>query len=147
MRINYLKLLSTLVIFTCICLSTTNAVFAVNKSAKGGKIDLAAISTTIDDLTKKIYSSALFSPNDNEDLIDIKIKLDNAMLSAPSPEYAPLYYKAGTLYNRREYRELAVDCFQAILENFPDTALGPKARKELAKMGIIVQVEEEDSEE
>ena len=37
------------------------------------------------------------SPQDNQKMIEIKLKLDNQMLIAPDPALAPVYYKAGNL--------------------------------------------------
>lgn len=98
-------------------------------------------------LTKKIYASSLFAPSDNEKMIEIKLLLDKAMLSSPDPTFAPMYYKAGIIYAAREFKDEAEECFQAILENFGDTALAPKARKELGKMGIEVKAPVETDEE
>ena len=60
------------------------------------------------------------------------------MLIAPDLSLAPLYYKAANLYKAREYKQEAIDCYQTILENFPDTALAPKARQALSAMGVTV---------
>lgn len=114
------------------------------KSKKGGisDADMTAMSTTVDNLTKKMYANGLFSPEDNENLIDIKIKLDNQMLIAPDPTLAPLYYKVATLYKSREMKNESIECFQTILENFSDTALAPKAAAQLKSMGIEVKAPE-----
>lgn len=111
------------------------------KSSKKGGIseeDMTTMSTTVDSLTKKMYGRGLFSPEDNENLIDIKIKLDNQMLVAPDPSLAPLYYRIGILYKSREMKDESVECFQTILENFADTALAPKAVAQLKSMGVVV---------
>lgn len=113
------------------------------KSSKKGGIsqeEVDAMSGVVDRLTKKMYAKALFSPQDNESLIDIKIKLDNQMLIASDPSLAPLYYKAAVLYKSREMKDEAVDCFQTVLENFSDTALAPKAAAQLKLMGVAVKV-------
>lgn len=111
------------------------------KSSKGAlsEEEMTAMATTVDSLTKKMYGNGLFSPEDNENLIDIKIKLDNQMLVASDPSLAPLYYKVGVLYKSREMKDEAVDCFQTILENFADTALAPKAAAQLKAMGVEVK--------
>ena len=98
------------------------------------------MSDNIDKLTEKIYGRALLSPQDNETLIGIKIKLDNQMLVATSTELAPLYYKAGNIYKLRDMKPEAIECYQTILENFSDTALAPKARAALESMGVKVTV-------
>lgn len=127
-------------------LSVVGIIFSVDsveakKSKKGGisEEDITTMSTTVDNLTKKMYANGLFSPEDNEDLINIKIKLDNQMLIASDPTLAPLYYKAGMLYKSREMKDEAIDCFQTILENFADTALAPKAAAQLKLMGVAVK--------
>ena len=115
------------------------------KKAKGaaGAIsqdDMNKMSETIDKLTKKVYSNSLFSPQDNSEMIEIKIKLDNQMLITPDATLAPLYYKAANLYLAREYKQESIDCFKTILENFPDTALAPKAKQALTSMGIEIKL-------
>ncbi len=111
---------------------------AAKKAKKMSTEDMDAMTTTIDTLTKKVYGHALLSPEDNQNLIEVKIKLDNQMLMAPDPSLAPLYYKAGDLYKKREMKQEAVEGYQTILENFADTALAPKARTSLRAMGIQV---------
>lgn len=100
--------------------------------------DLTTMAETIDRLTKKVYANSLFSPADNAGMIEIKIKLDNQMLIAPDLTLAPLYYKAANLYKAREYKQESIDCYQTILENFPDTALAPKARQALKSLGVEI---------
>lgn len=113
-------------------------VSAAKKSSKLSKETIAEMSDNIDKLTEKIYGRALLSPQDNETLIGIKIKLDNQMLVSSSTELAPLYYKAGNIYKLREMKSEAIECYQTILENFSDTALAPKARAALESMGVKV---------
>lgn len=123
------------------CNATTNASHAAKKSAKKSGISAAQMkemSEDVDYLTTKIYSGSLFSPEDNAKLIKIKIQLDNQMLVSPDATLAPLYYKSGNLYKAREYKNEAIDCYQTILENFGDTALAPKALKELNQLGVKV---------
>lgn len=113
-------------------------VSAAKKSSKLSKEAITEMSDNIDKLTEKIYGRALLSPQDNETLIGIKIKLDNQMLVATSTELAPLYYKAGNIYKLRDMKPEAIECYQTILENFSDTALAPKARAALESMGVKV---------
>ena len=123
-------------------------VSAAKKSSKLSKEAITEMSDNIDKLTEKIYGRALLSPQDNETLIGIKIKLDNQMLVTTSTELAPLYYKAGNIYKLREMKPEAIECYQTILENFSDTALAPKARAALESMGVKVAApvtSEEDS--
>lgn len=123
---------------------------AAKKAGKGGSIpaqQMTEMSETIDRLTRKVYANSLFSPEDNSEMIEVKIKLDNQMLIAPDLTLAPLYYKAGNLYNSRGYKKESIECYQTILENFPDTALAPKATQALKTMGInIVTPKKEDGE-
>ena len=72
-------------------------VSAAKKSSKLSKEAITEMSDSIDKLTQKIYGRALLSPQDNETLIGIKIKLDNQMLVSPSTELAPLYYKTSLI--------------------------------------------------
>lgn len=124
------------------------SVEAKKSSKKGGisEADMTTMATTIDGLTKKMYAKCLFSPADNENLIDIKIKLDNQMLVSPDVALAPLYFKVGVLYKSREMKDEAIDCFQTILENFADTALAPKAAAQLKSMGVEVKLPEKKEE-
>lgn len=115
------------------------------KSSKKGGIseeEMTTMSANVDFLTKKMYAKGLFSPQDNENLIDIKIKLDNQMLVSPDPTLAPLYYKVGVLYKSREMKDEAVECFQTVLENFADTALAPKSAAQLKAMGVEIKLPE-----
>ena len=125
-------------------------VSAAKKAGKISKEEVQEMSDSIDNLTKKIYGRALLSPQDNETLIGIKIKLDNSMLVATASELAPLYYKAGNIYKLRGMNPEAIDCYQTILENFSDTALAPKARAALESLGVTVtapKTDEENAEE
>jgi len=127
--------------FIFVCFSM-HPIAIAKKSKKGGmaKKDIEEITITVNDLTQKIYAHSLFSPDDNKKLIEIKIKLDDAMLLNITPEFAPLYYKLGVIYKSREYKDEAIECYQTILENFGDTALAPKAQTELKKMGVKIKL-------
>ena len=141
-----LSIITVLLLLTAISLDVS----AAKKSAKLSKEDIAEMSDTIDKLTQKIYGRALFSPQDNEELIGIKIKLDNQMLMASNPSLAPLYFKAGNIYKLRDMKPEAIECYQTVLENFSETALAPKARAALESMGVEVaapaSTEEEETE-
>lgn len=149
-----MKKFFTLIILIAIfvCCGTTDALAKKKGKSKSGipSEKIEELHENVHYLTKKIYANSLFSPQDNEKLIDVKITLDTAMLSTPDPTYAPMYYNVGLVYVYRELKDEAIECFQTILENFGDTALAPKARKELTKMGIEVKAPvatEEDEEE
>lgn len=149
-----MKKLLTLLVAAILVLTafTMDAEAAKKTSKKINMEDMEAMTATIDNLTKKVYGHALLSPEDNQRLIEVKIKLDNQMLIAPDPSLAPLYYKTANLYQKREMKQEAVECYQTILENFSDTALAPKARTALRAMGIkvaepVVNSDSEDEEE
>ena len=139
-------ILSGIVIFLLLSAISID-VSAAKKSAKLSKEDIAEMSDTIDNLTKKIYGRTLLSPQDNENLIGIKIKLDNQMLMATNPALAPLYYKAGNIYRLRDMKPEAIECYQTILENFSETALAPKARTALEQMGVEITMPASSEEE
>lgn len=124
-----------------------DAYAAKKAKSKVSAEDIQTMSDTIDNLTKKVYGNALLSPDDNRELINVKIKLDNQMLVAPDIVLAPLYYKAGCIYRLREMNQESIECFQTILENFSDTALAPKARANLKAMGVEVAEVEDKTEE
>lgn len=127
-----------------------DAVQAKKSSKKGlSADDVTTMTATVNNLTKKMYANSLFSPEDNENLIDIKLKLDDQMLVSPDPSLAPLYYKVAVLYKSRDMKDESVDCFQTILENFSDTALAPKAAAQLKAMGVafVAPTKKEDSGE
>ncbi len=139
-------ILACLVVFLLLSAISID-VSAAKKSSKLSKEDIAEMSDTIDNLTQKIYGRSLLSPQDNEKLIGIKIKLDNQMLMATNPSLAPLYYKAGNIYKLRDMKPEAIECYQTILENFSDTALAPKARTALEQMGVEVAAPPASNEE
>ena len=115
---------------------------APKSSSKKPSISKEEMQSIVDDVnlyTRKVYANALFSPQDIENIIEIKLKLDNEMLIAPQSELAPLYFKMGNIYLAREYTAEAIDCFQIIMENFPDTVFYPKAKKKLQGLGIEIK--------
>ena len=139
----FLSILVVFLLLTAISLDVS----AAKKSAKLSKEDIAEMSDSIDNLTQKIYGRALLSPQDNEELIGIKIKLDNQMLMASNPALAPLYFKAGNVYRLRDMKPEAIECYQTVLENFSETALAPKARAALEQMGVQVAASTNGEEE
>lgn len=148
MSINIKKIILSTIVGFLLLSAISLDVSAAKKSSKLSKEAITEMSDTIDKLTEKIYGRALLSPQDNETLIGIKIKLDNQMLVSTSTELAPLYYKAGNVYKLRDMKPEAIECYQTILENFSDTALAPKARTALESLGVTVAnptTTEEDS--
>ena len=148
MSINIKKIILSTIVGFLLLSAISLDVSAAKKSSKLSKEAITEMSDTIDKLTEKIYGRALLSPQDNETLIGIKIKLDNQMLVSTSTELAPLYYKAGNVYKLRDMKPEAIECYQTILENFSDTALAPKPRTALESLGVTVATPtttEEDS--
>lgn len=139
------KILVLFLIGICVAMAFNfDSSVEAKKSKKGGipEEDMTTMSTTVDNLTKKMYGKGLFSPEDNENLIDIKLKLDNQMLIASDPTLAPLYYKIAILLKSRDMKDESIECFQTVLENFADTALAPKAAAQLKSMGVEVKAPE-----
>jgi tetratricopeptide (TPR) repeat protein len=113
---------------------------AAKKKKKLTPEELTLIVDTTNGLVKKVYSHSLFSPKDNESLIDLKLKLDDYLpANVTNPDFPALYYKVGYIYEQREYTDDAVECFKTILENFPDSPFTAKAANELKKMGIKIE--------
>ncbi len=107
------------------------------------------LTTKIDNLTKKIYERELYTPEDSKQLIEAKLQLDEQMDILSEASFAPLYYKIGNIYRMRGAEKDAIICYQTILENFSQTAYGPKARDILTEMGVEIKipVDNEDEED
>lgn len=129
----------------CISLDTNHQVFAA-KAKKMTQEEFTQLSNNIALLTKKIYANGLFSPKDNENLIDAKEKLDTALLGGGGKfDLAQAYYKLAYVYRNREYRDDAIECYQTILENFQESPYYLKSVTELKKMGVKVASPTEES--
>ena len=98
----------------------------------------------IDNLTKKIYERELFTPEDSKALIEVKLQLDNQMDTFPEAVFAPLYFKLGNIFRLRDEKQDAIVCYQTVLENFADTAYGPKSRDILIQMGVEIKTPTEE---
>ncbi len=105
------------------------------------------MTTKVDNLTKKIYEKELYTPSDANQLIGLKLQLDEQMDILSEASFAPLYFKIGNIYRLRGQEKEAISCYQTILENFSETAYGPKARDILTEMGVEIRVPVDDSEE
>ena len=134
-----LKRFLILCLSLCVFAGISNDAFAAKKQKKMTAEQIMQAREETEYLRKKIYAHGLFSPQDNEKLINIKMQLDNSMLISIDPQFAPIYYQLGIIYKARELKDDAIDCFQIILENFPDTAFAPKAKRELQKMGVNIK--------
>lgn len=112
---------------------------------------LLELTEGVDGLTKKIYEREFYTPEDSKNLITLKLKLDEQMDILPEAAFAPIYFKIGNIFRMRGNERDAIVCYQTILENFSDTAYGPKSRDILTEMGVEIRVpvesEEEDSQE
>ena len=105
------------------------------------------ITTKVNTLTQKVYERELYTPEDSKSLITLKLQLDEQMDNLPEAAFAPLYFKIGNIYRMRGNEKDAIVCYQTILENFSDTAYGPKAKDILTQMGVEIRVPIEDDEE
>lgn len=126
-----------------ICLNQVLPADAAKKSVKKkgmAQEAIAELNTGIDSLVKKIYERELFTPEDSRNLVTLKLKLDEQMDILPEASFAPLYYKIGNVYRLRGEQNDAIVCYQTILENFSETAYGPKARDVLSQMGVEVKM-------
>ncbi len=123
---------------------------AAKKAAKKRGLSqevLVEITQKVDNLTKKIYERELYTPEDSGELINLKLQLDEQMDIFAEPSYAPLYFKIGNIYRLRGEEKDAINCYQTILENFSQTAYGPKARDILVQMGVEISLPTDASEE
>ena len=108
---------------------------------------LTEYTESADYLTKKIYEREFYTPEDSKNLIALKLKLDEQMDILPEAAFAPIYFKLGNIFKMRGNEKDAVVCYQTILENFADTAYGPKSRDILSEMGIEIKLPMDESEE
>ena len=108
---------------------------------------ITEITTKVNALTQKTYERELYTPEDSKTLISLKLQLDEQMDALPEAAFAPLYFKIGNIYRLRGEEKDAISCYQTILENFSDTAYGPKAKDVLTQMGIEIRLPAEDEED
>lgn len=148
-----MKQLLYLFILTLIALFVLNQALPADAAKKTVKKKgmsqetLLEISEGVDNLTKKIYSREFYTPEDAQNLITLKLKLDTQMDILSETSFAPLYFKLGNIFRLRGEEKDAIICYQTILENFSDTAYGPKARDILAEMGIEIKLPSENEGE
>lgn len=135
------------IIILCLILILGLSTNAKTKKVSGlSEAQIVSINKTVDYITRKMYGGAFLSPSDTSTLIGIKIKLDDSMLIEPDTKYAPLYYKLGKIYQKRNKKQEAIECYQSIIENFPDTALAPKAAYALKQMGVNVIIPKKNTD-
>ena len=146
-----LSVLIPLMLIIALVLNQVLPADAAKKNVKKKGISqevLQDYTTRVNNLTKKVYERELFTPEDSKGLIELKLQLDEQMDTLPESTLAPIYFKLGNIYKLRGSEKEAIVCYQTILENFSDTAYGPKARDILTQMGVEIRlpVEEEDEE-
>ena len=146
------KILSILIPVCLIAVFVFNQVqpadAAKNTKKKGVSQEiLNEYTESINNLTKKIYERELYTPEDAKKLIEVKIKLDEQMDILSEAAFAPLYFKLGNIFRMRGNEKDAIICYQTILENFSDTAYGPKSREILSDMGVEINTSLDSDEE
>ncbi len=145
-----LSVLITLCFVVALVLNQNMPANAAKKTTKKKGMNqelLKEINDGVNVLTKKIYERELYTPEDLSKLIDLKIKADDQMDVSPDPALAPVYFKLGNIFKMRGQEKEAIICYQTILENFLDTAYGPKSRDTLTQMGIEIKLPETTNEE
>ena len=145
-----LSILIPLILMFALVLNQVLPADAAKKSVKKKGVSQEIItdfSNKINILTQKVYEKELFSPEDSKLLITLKLQLDEYMDNLPEATFAPLYFKIGNIYRLRGEERDAIVCYQTILENFSDTAYGPKAKDILTQMGIEIRLPAEADED
>ena len=80
----------------------------------------------------------MYTPEDADNLIALKLELDEQMDILPEANFAPLYFKIGNIFRLRGADKDAIICYQTVLENFSQTAYGPKSKDILIEMGVEI---------
>ena len=150
------QILSVLVLFLFIAALILNQVLPADAAKKAGKKKglapevITEIVEKTDNLTKKIYERELYTPEDANTLISLKLQLDEQMDILPEASFAPIYFKIGNIFRLRGQDQDAIACYQTILENFSQTAYAPKSKEILESMGVEIKLptssDDEDSE-
>lgn len=123
---------------------------AVKKSKKSAmsEEDLNKVKTSVNRLYKKVYSSSLFAPTDNDDLFEDKIIIDSQLNEeSPDAAFAELVYKLAFVLKEREFKDDAINYYQSLMDKFPDSAYVPKAAVELRKLGVTIGGDSEEEAE
>ncbi len=136
------QLLSVLLLVVMVIALVLNQMLPAD-AAKGKKKGVSQekldeYTKNIDDLTKKIYRRELYTPEDADNLIALKLELDEQMDILPEANFAPLYFKIGNIFRLRGADKDAIICYQTVLENFSQTAYGPKSKDILIEMGVEI---------
>ena len=145
-----LSILIPFVLLVALVLNQALPADAAKKNVKKKGVNPEVISdltNKVNVLTQKTYERELYTPEDSKTLITLKLELDEHMDNLTEAAFAPLYFKIGNIYRLRGEEKDAIVCYQTILENFSDTAYGPKARDVLTQMGVEIRVPIEENEE
>jgi hypothetical protein len=133
---------SILFIFIILAISVTfisPQAFAGKQSKKAAMTpeDMDKLTASVNRLVKKVYSSSLFAPSDNDALFEDKMKVD-AEIQAPSPDVAfgDLVYKIAFILKEREFKDDAIDYYRTLMDKFPDSPYVPKAAEALRQLGV-----------
>lgn len=71
-------------------------------------------------LTKKIYSESLFSPEDNDTLVELKLSLyDLWTKNQTNRALAKPLYETAIILDRRELTDDAIEFLKIVIDNFP----------------------------
>jgi len=140
-----------LIILTVSVLFVSPQASAVKKSKKSAMTpeELEKITTSVNRLVKKVYSVSLFAPSDNDELFELKMKIDVEIQGdSPDSSYADFVYKIAFILKEREFKDDAIIYYRTVMDKFPDSPYVPRAAEELRKLGVKLDTgDEEDSEE
>ena len=133
---------STILIFIILAVSIlfiSPQAYAGKKSKKTAMTpeELEKLTTSVNNLVKKVYSASLFSPADNDALFDDKMKVDTEIQGeSPDASYADLVYKIAFILKEREYKDDAIIYYRTVTDKFPDSPYVPRAAEELRNLGV-----------
>lgn len=145
-----LSILIPLMLIIALALNQTLPADAAKKAVKKKGVSeevITDLTQKTDALTKKLYERELYTPEDSNQLISLKLQLDEQMDILPEAAFAPIYFKIGNIFRLRGAKEDAIVCYQTILENFSETVYGPKSRDILTQMGVQITSNPEEEEE
>lgn len=145
-----LSVLIPIVLMIALVLNQALPANAAKKNVKKKGVNpevITEITEKVNALTQKTYERELYTPEDSKTLITLKLQLDEQMDTLPEAVFAPLYFKIGNLYRLRGEEKDAIVCYQTILENFSETAYGPKAKDILTQMGVEIKLPADDEDE
>lgn len=145
-----LSVLVLIILMMALILNQALPASAAKKNVKKRGVNpevITEITAKVNALTQKTYERELYTPEDSKTLISLKLQLDEQMDTLPEAVFAPLYFKIGNLYRLRGEEKDAIVCYQTILENFSETAYGPKAKDILTQMGVEIKLPADDEED